>query len=293
MSEYLFEIRFEGRGASSHTLEMRQMGYALIGFERIVTQGLFALENGKLPGPRQSLKFTLHAGQIHDGSLEIPVWIKKVSSSLKRPVARIAWHWSCAVLKKERKNESDEHISKALDLARKSLDVVGDKDKIIMKLLESPRFAIAADKAVRPVGHDCDSIVLNSREGREILDLPRARAIRRRRKVRNRGYIPYEREFEVLPPEPIVDRFETETMKIAIDGFSIQKRELYILDSDDPEIVLTALVEDPVFYRAPNIYTKTAADGSSMNVVAKIRRINGVIQDISILEALKKQKKKT
>ena len=74
-SEPHFVIRFRGADADDHNLDMRRLGQALIGVDRLVTHGLVALETGKFLRGRQPRPLAMRASGPTHGSLEVAAWL--------------------------------------------------------------------------------------------------------------------------------------------------------------------------------------------------------------------------
>ena len=64
-------IRYRGGDADKHHVRLRKLGESLMGVERLVSVGLYVVEVGKLPSPRQRLRYVIQATQPQAGSVEI------------------------------------------------------------------------------------------------------------------------------------------------------------------------------------------------------------------------------
>ncbi len=64
-------VRFEGGSADEHYMRSRHLGESLIGFERLIATGLFAVEKGRLPRGRERLPFAVYTTAPQRGSVEI------------------------------------------------------------------------------------------------------------------------------------------------------------------------------------------------------------------------------
>ena len=91
-------VRFEGRHADEHYMRSRQLGESLIGFERLITAGLFAVERGRLPRGREHLAFAVYATAPKRGSLEIwlvenAVFLHLFQELYVSGAKDLIWHW--------------------------------------------------------------------------------------------------------------------------------------------------------------------------------------------------------
>lgn len=72
MAEAQLIIKYDGGDAAKHTVEMRALGLSLIGFERIVSDGLIFMGHNRLPKRRERHQLAVKAREPSIGSTEIP-----------------------------------------------------------------------------------------------------------------------------------------------------------------------------------------------------------------------------
>ena len=271
-------IQFKGADADRHHLDMRRMGEALIGFQRIISVGLFVLEVGRYPKHRESLPITVRATGPKSGSIEFLSWVEVTPSLLPllhevslAGASELIWRWTSCVLHKigGRTNDANKNMSKLIELIDKlderklnvitemherDMNVITEMHGRNMNVLERAinRLSSASRQVVSPVGHSCDQIDLSSPKKDEWLttiDHPMADAIRSKQKL------------EVS---------DMKQMCIKVDGFSHHNRQLKVVHPDDPDRFITARVRDPAFNEAPNIYTEAATMEKELNASVKI-----------------------
>ncbi len=113
-------LSYDGLQASQHRIDMRRFGYAVVGFDHIVTYGVIALTERRLARPRERLDFDVVAGEPGAGSVELlgalmaayqgtqgnlPFLIQLLNDRFPD----ILWHWLSWVFKTlgGRPNEAD------------------------------------------------------------------------------------------------------------------------------------------------------------------------------------------
>ena len=93
-------IRYDGRDADSHQLNMRLLGESLIGFERLVTLGFQAVETGELPRSRTPLAFDVKVASTDAHCFEITALLGRAQAALPlihdlyiTRASDMMWHW--------------------------------------------------------------------------------------------------------------------------------------------------------------------------------------------------------
>ena len=69
MAEAQLIIKYDGGDAAKHTVEMRALGLSLIGFERIVSDGLIFMGHNRLPKRRERHELAVKARELHGNSV--------------------------------------------------------------------------------------------------------------------------------------------------------------------------------------------------------------------------------
>ena len=260
-------IQFKGADADRHHLDMRRMGEALIGFQRIISVGFFVLEFGRYPKHREPLPITVRATGPKSGSIEFLSWVEATTPSLLpllhevslTGASELIWRWTSCVLHKigGRTNDSNENMLKLIELTDKlderKLNAITEMHERSMNVLEHAinRLSSPSRQVVSPIGHSCDQIDLSSPikdEWFTTIDHPMADAIRSTQKL------------EVS---------DMKQMCIKVDGFTHHNRQLKVVHPDDPNRFITARVRDPAFDEAPNIYTEAATMERKLNASVK------------------------
>ena len=258
-------IRFEGAAADRHELGMRQLGESLIGIERLITMGLFAMDSGRFPKRMERLPFVVRASEPRKGSVEfMPIldigtaFLPIIHEIYLSKSSEFIWRWLSGALLKMggREKDADVHLDKLFDLldkvdARRHLEALG------WQKLYAP-----ARQVVSPVGPSCDRLVLQDAEFTEI-DLPVAESIRSRGKL---------------------EVGDMETYRIKVDGFIHHNKQLKIEHPHEKGKFITGHVRDPAFQNAPNVYTEAATKQGWLKVTAKPTSREGRLEALYIMD---------
>ena len=201
-------MRFDGAVAREHVLGMRQLGESLIGIERLITVGLFALETGRHPKRNERLPLLVRASESRPGSYEIaailgpaPSFLPLLHNIFLTGASDILWNWMSGALLRMggREKDSDAHLSKLMDL----LDTIDSRRHA--EILNWQRLYPLAQQVVSPVGSSCDRILLPQGGQTTEIDLPIAEAIRSKGKL---------------------EVGDMDTFLIKIDGFTHHNKQL-------------------------------------------------------------------
>lgn len=277
MEAQQFVIRFDGAGANEHTLGMRQLGECLIGVERLITVGLFALESGRYPKRNESLPLLVRASEPRAGSYEIAAILGPGAAFLPllheffiTGATEILWHWMSGALLKMggRQQDAENHFSELIRLldnkdARQHSLLESMDARRHLEVLEWQRLVLEACRVVSPVGPSCDRILLPMDGETTEIDFPTAQAIRSKGKL---------------------EVGDMKTFKIKVDGFTHHNKQLKLVHPSEPGRFITGHVRDPAFEIAPNIYTDAATKQSWLSVKAKPTVKDGRIQALYIMD---------
>lgn len=282
MSEAQLIIKFDGGDAVHHTVEMRALGHSLIGFERIVSDGLIFMGYDRLPkrGERHALAVKAREPQI--GSATIPFDISQSIALLplgwwllQTGAAEVVSYWMTFVFShlSGRKDEAERAYealerSRARELSARERSEkrwleheAGWRDQLFAL---ANRLASPAVQAVAPVGPSVDTVrVEGSTVQPFLIDLPTADAIRAKG------------ELEI---SPLIE------LDLHIDGFVHHTKKLNVENPERPGSFISADVRDPGFDTVPNIYTETANVKGTVRVAAKLGHRAGVLEKIYILD---------
>lgn len=282
MSDADLVIKFQGGDADRHNVEMRALGHSLIGFERILSDGLIFLGEDRMPkrGERHTL-FVL-AQEPKVGSSEIAVNLTQATGLLP-----LAWwlmetsagealsYFTTWVFAKLGGRESDAKAAYAAMVKMREIEAAervetqrqwleheaGWRDQLFAL---TDKLSNAAIQAVRPVGPSVDNFKLNGTKAPPLLvDLPTADVIRAKG------------ELEVS---------ELQTIDLKVDGFVHHSKKLNVEHPDQPGRFISADVRDPVFDNVPNAYTEAAGNQDTLRVQAKLGYRAGILEKIYIMD---------
>ncbi|MEZ5709422.1 MAG: hypothetical protein R3E02_11665 [Blastomonas sp.] len=282
MAEADIIVKYEGGDADRHNVEMRALGNSLLGFERIISDGLIFLGENRLPKRGERHKLVVKAREPVVGSSQLLVDLTPYAGLL--PFAwwmmqtgaaeAVSYFMTYVFTRLSGRNRESQN---ALDAMTKMREIEA-RERIAtqQQWLESEaqwrdqlfaltnKLALAAIRAVTPVGPSVDTFKLNgSAAPLLIIDLPTADAIR------EKG------ELEVT---------ELQQIDLRVDGFVLHNRKLNVENPNIPGSYISADVRDPVFEQVPNAYTEAAANRSIIRVQAKLGFRSGLLERIYIMD---------
>lgn len=282
MTEADILIKYEGGDADRHLVEMRALGNSLIGFERIISDGLIFLGEDRLPKRGERHPLVVRAKEPVIGSSEIPIILTQATGLLpftwwllQTGAAEAVSYFATYVFTKLSGRNSEAKA--ALDAMVRMREIEAKERMIAQEQwLEheagwrdqlfalTNRLAMSAIKAVTPVGPSVDHFKLNGSKAPALLvDLPTADAIRAKG------------ELEVTDLRPI---------DLRVDGFVHHSKKLNVENPDQPGAYISADVRDPIFEQVPNVYTEAAANKSVIRVQAKLGYRAGFLERIYIMD---------
>lgn len=282
MSEAQLIIKYDGGDAVHHIVEMRALGLSLIGFERIVSDGLIFMGHDRLPKRRERHQLAVKAREPIIGSTTIPYDIAQSLALLplgwwlmQTGAAEVVSHWMTFVFAKlsGRNSEAQSAMDALLKVRAMELAAKADSERQWLEheagwrdqlFALTNRLAAAAIQAVTPVGPSVDSVKLNGSAAPPFLiDLATADAIRAKG------------ELEVT---------ELQVIDLRLDGFVHHTRKLNVENPENPGTFLSADIRDPVFEMVPNAYTEAANIKGILRVQAKLGYRAGVLEKIYIMD---------
>lgn len=243
-------LSYDGLAASEHRMDMRRLGYAMVGLDHIVTYGVVAVVEWRMARPRERVDFELVAEAPKAGSVDIlgaliaahqglqanlPFLIQIIND--KAP--DILWYWVSFVFKRlgGREKEADKHLEKILDLMDKMHEREKlDRDKERQTLLQVvDRLAPHASSVAVPVGDLANVLRFRRRSDGATTEIgvPEAAAIRSK--------------------EPLEVGDET-LMMLRIDGLTKHTNRGSVELPEEPGRYYPAEIRDPVFEVSPNPY---------------------------------------
>ena len=264
-------IRYEWKGADdSDQLDLRHLGHSLLGIERIAVAGLSIAVEGAEPKRWKRVPVSVHVTAVENGSFEVAILLATyglLALDASRSDGFLS-DWIMGVINRVagRRESLD---SRAMDLLEKALDIIRGDNARLRQHIESREWqrlmAHSARQAVTPVGKSCDSVTLTDGfSDDKTIDEWLADEVREASAARAGNLEP---------------------MRIRVDGFSHHNQILKVVHPLEPGRFITARVLDPEFEATPNVYVEAAARRSSLDVMAKAVRKEGVIQMLYIMDA--------
>ena len=256
----------------------------MIGVDRIVTHGLFAIEYGRFPNRRERLPLSLRVEAPHPGCLELTSWV--VLNAIFAPVATrllvsMAHHITRRLLSgtllkmARRQDDADTQFNRMMDHLNKveehrHQEVIAWKSKLFeptKDIIFSEKLADAAKDVVAPIDQSCDSIVIPGEDSDTEINGKLAENIRQSATKQKRT------------------QNEERTLIVSIDGFSYNKRQLRVEDPNESGRYITAHVIDPAFERPGNVYVNAASNKSRLVVKATCTLEGQRIRELYITNA--------
>ena len=274
MTDAIIRIKFDGGDADQHTVDMRLLGQSLQGFDRIISDGIILLSEGRFPKKRERAFLRVKAYAPREGSHEISALIQEAPGYLtlgwqllSASEGKIIWHWLSLVIKYYggRKSDAKEHLAAMLEINKQHLDARAVSDDawrgMVMTLVD--RLGSAAVQAAAPVGPSVrDAGVKVGASEETVIDEAMADAIRAKGEI---------------------DVSDLQVMTLVTDGFSHHGRTLRVEHPLEPGRYFTASVKDPLFDLIPNQYTEAASKGASIIVQAKAAYRAGQLERLYIM----------
>ena len=289
-------IRFRGADANAHRLDMRRLGEALIGVDRLVTHGLVALETGKFPRGREARPLAMQASGPTPGSLEMIAWLVPglpvlplVYQAYVWAGAELVWPWVTSALMKvagwdteataltrqaikakdaadERRHQealiAEEHRHREAMAAGERLGrhVQVVEEHRHQEVMAASQMAQAAVQLVASVGRSCEDIVLANDNDALVINEELAARIRARGSTG-----------------------EVRQIRAGVRGLSRDRRHLQLLLPDMQ--VVPGRVLDPLFEDVPNAYTDALVEQSWLDVTVRPVMRDGQLRSYDVLGA--------
>lgn len=275
-------IKFEGRDADRHTVDMRLLGRSLMGFDRIISDGVILLSERRLPKHGERAKLIVKAKEPQAGSTEIIAFVQERTELLllgwklfSDSGGEIVWDWVSFVLEYYvgHKSKADKHLDAIMETQRLHLaardasearfvEELGAARRDAMALVE--KLAVPAIHATAPVGPSTRSVSFaTQRSLPTVVDEPMADAIRARG------------ELEVG---------DLQAMVLTADGWVYHIRVLNVHHPELPGRFLSAKVRDPIAEQEGNAYAAAALEKATIRVQAKPAYRAGQLEAIYIMD---------
>jgi hypothetical protein len=281
MAEPQFLIKFDGGDAKQHASDMRLLGRSLIGFDRIISDGIVVVLNRRQPKRGERAHLIVKAKEPRAGSQDIWAMVQDISTQLPLGAAIVSdigpeyiWRWVSFVLEwyAGRKKKANEHLEAILELQRinesgraaseeRFLAEIGKTREQLITLVE--KLARPAAQAVALVGPSVGTVAFSSGSFEPtVVDVPMAETIR---------------------AKGLVELTDLQTLDLTLDGFSHHNRRLNVAHPSEPGRFIWADVRDPIFDTVPNVYTDAANRKATIRVEARLAYRDESLEKIYIM----------
>lgn len=255
-------VRYDGMIATSeHMLDMRRLGNALVGFDKVVTAGIFALAEGRLPRRNERLPFNVLAGEPKANCVSFLATLGTgaqqafpfAMSVFQAAAPDLLWNWISFAFKGlgGRMAEADPHFERLMDfteaLRRGELEDREAMRQFMLAVLD--RIKVPAASVAAPLGEYSSSVSFISPDSGQstTLRVPEAMALRSK--------------------EPL-EVGDMQVMTIQVDGLIKHSRRATVVSAAEPNRFISAEIRDPLFDTAPNPYTDAIGSGHALTVMA-------------------------
>lgn len=259
------EFSYDGLQASSHRIDMRRFGYAIVGLDHIVTVGVIALVERRAARPRERLDFDVVVSEPRAGSVSILGGLMAAYqgaqgnlpfavSLLLDQAPDFIWNWVSFVFKRlgGREKEAEKLLVAVMDQFDK-MHERGMRDRVserefVLGLVD--RLKPHASAMAIPLGTSADVARItdpNSSRAPTEIGIPEADAIRSKEPM------------EV--GDPIV-------MRMRIDGLIKHTNRGTVELEDEPGRFVAAEIRDPLFEQTPNPYIAAMNSDELIEVTA-------------------------
>lgn len=281
MAEPIIRVRYEGGDADQHAIDMRLLGESLIGIDRIVSDGLIAIIQKRVPKRGERAPVLLKAKEPVEGSVDLQGFFQEAAGLLALGMPLIAnygsdliWDWFKGVI---------YYYTGRRDLAEKCMDSIielnqqhlasrdaseqrhhEERQQWMAALLQTiARLGPAASQAVAPIGTSARKLgfVAGTKPAIEI-DEEIADALREHGEI---------------------EIGELQLFMLRVDGFTFHTRKLSVGHPERAGYLL-ADVQDPIFDEASNPYAVSAERKALIRVQAKPGYRSGRLEKLFIMD---------
>lgn len=262
-------IRYDGRDADRHEIDLGDLGESLKGLSRIISvTGNFAATD-KFVQHKDALSVRVVASPPEAHCFEIMAWLKWGAENpyFSATVSGLTVALIGYVFKRSSgQREEMKHLKDSLDRA---ITELGGRDRsTVERLLDTVDRMVdalrpAVRQAVTPIGQTASTLTIGdgSSGNRVVLDQS------------DRDAIMQEGETEITSER---------TFSVEITGLSMENGSCKLALDDDPEARVTGQVTDPQVMRANNPYALAMAGKRRLNVRAKALLRDGEIEKLYI-----------
>jgi len=277
----IIRVRLHGGDADNHIVDMRQFGEALMGIDRIVSDGFIAFFGHRVPKKGERAPLIIKAREPEQGSVDLVGYLQESAGLLAigAPIvvqcgADFVSDWFRCVIAdfSGRRGEAELAMQHMADMNRDHLLARDLSEERVhqerMAMLDIVRQTLvrqgpAAAQVASPVGRSVNRLDFSANDRTPIsIDPPTADALRQYGGS----------EFG-----------DIQEMVLRTDGFTFHTKRLVVHNPERPGYI-NALVLDPAFKEEENPYTMAANRKALIRVVAKPGFREGVLEDIYIMD---------
>lgn len=295
-----FQVRFDGLDARRHQMDMRELGKALIGLDRSISDAVFLATEDRLPKPRERRMLVVRVEAPQAACVELHGVVEATAGVLplaweilKNPGTQFIFEMLSYLLKRRggKPREAEAHAMEAYrllaadraderatiaslvdqtlrdrDREREFIGTMQDRFLQHAEIL-AENLAEPLKQVVSPIGRTSETLSIPSPMGLAptVIDVPMAEAVRSK--------------------EPL-EVGDMTRMRVRVDGLIKHNRQLKVELEGDPGRYLNAEVRDPAFDETPNVYTQAVSDESFIEVDAKPTYRNGELVKLHIMNAV-------
>lgn len=288
---FAFSVRYDGRDAAEHRMDMRLLGRSMVGLDRTIHQLLFVASERRLATARERLPISIQVAAPAAACVEVQGIIQALAGVLPFAYEALStvgtdfiFHAISYVLNTlgGKPKEAEPHFTEMVRLHKEMMeaarhDAQTARAEIYANEAEWRNFALTlvdrltkpAKEIVGPVGPSCNSVTIQpprrSKWSPTVVDAPMADVIRA--------------EHGLIVGEMV-------RIRLKIDGVIKHSRSLKVEDPQHPGRYIAADVRDPAFDVTPNVYTEALETGGYLNVDAKpTLRTSGELVKLYVMNA--------
>jgi len=276
-----FIIKYDGKDADDHTIDMRQLGESLQGIDRLISDLLIIGSQRRLPKKGERAPLVVKAYEPRQGTVSIPVVLQESSAYLQMgwqvfgPAGvEILSNWFKGVLSFNlgKPSEAEKAMEKVAELAHAAIDhhdkIEDNRHAEVMKMLDIlkrqlPKTGPATIQTIAPVGKSVSKLKLLS-DHRESVEVSSEDAEQLRKKA--------ELEWTSIATWPL-----------RTDGFVFHSRTLNV-EHPHKAGFFNAIVADPIAENENNPYAAAVQRKASIKVQARAAYRAGELEQLIIYE---------
>lgn len=273
-------LSYDGLQAADHRMDMRRLGYAMVGLDHVITAGIIFLLEMRAVSPRERLMFDVVTAEPQQGTVGILGAIVTAHSGtqgmlpfavsiMKDKAPDFVWYWVCFVFKKLGGKEKQAEV-----ILEKVMDHLAEIHKLNLEDRQREREHVQeivrnlkpyASQVAVPMGESADKLRIKRRpdsKNFEEIGIPEAVAIRTNQPV---------------------EVGDEQIMSLRIDGLIKHTNRASVELSDDPGNFVNAEIRDILFDFTPNPYISAMNSDENINVRAVPTYKDGILWKIYIM----------